>query len=126
MAGTRRILLGEDNELLQRAVKRIAEEHEFEVIQTTLGAQVLPLSIEKQPHVIVLDISFPDMDGRDVLARLKADERTRGIPVLVWSGRFEGESDRRIALDLGAEDYVDKIDAEALLRKVERILLRFN
>ena len=62
----------------------------------------------------------------NVLAQLKADPRTTHIPVVVWSGRIEGESDRRIALDLGAEDYVEKIDAEALLRKVDRILLRFE
>ena len=72
-----------------------------------------------------LDFGFPDADGRDVLGRLKADARTTHIPVVVWSGRIEGESDRRIALDLGAEDYVEKVDAQALLRKVERILLRF-
>jgi DNA-binding response OmpR family regulator len=100
--------------------------HGHEVVQTSLGGDVLSLAIEHQPHLIVLDLAFPDIDGRDVLSRLKADERTAEIPVLVWSGRADAESDRRIALDLGAEDYVEKIDASALLRKIERILLRFE
>ena len=126
MAGTRRILLGEDNEDLRRAVQRLCVEYGHELIQTALCGEVLALAIEHQPHLIVLDIGFPDMDGRDVLARLKGDERTDTIPVLIWSGRMEAESDRRIALELGAEDYLEKIDAPALLRKIERVLLRFE
>lgn len=125
MADTRRILLAEDNEELQSLVKRLADKSGHELIQTTLGGEVLSLALEHRPHLIVLDVGFPDLDGRDVLARLKADERTEAIPVLIWSGRVEAESDRRIALDLGAEDYLEKIDAPALLRKIERVLLRF-
>jgi CheY-like chemotaxis protein len=126
MAEPRRILLAEDNEDLQRAVRRLAEGYGHEVIQTALGGEVLSLALEHRPHLIVLDITFPDLDGRDVLARLKAEERTADIPVLIWSGRMEAESDRRIALELGAEDYLEKIDAPALLRKIERVLLRFE
>ena len=126
MAESRRILLAEDNEELQRLVTRLAAEYGHEVIQTTLGGEVLSLALEHRPHLIVLDINFPDIDGRDVLARLKAEERTADIPVLIWSGRLEAESDRRIALELGAEDYLEKIDAPALLRKIERVMLRFE
>ncbi|HWA72650.1 MAG TPA: response regulator [Polyangiaceae bacterium] len=126
MAESRRILLAEDNEDLLRAVTRLAEGYGHDVIQTALGGEVLSLALEHRPHLIVLDITFPDMDGRDVLARLKAEERTADIPVLIWSGRMEAESDRRIALELGAEDYLEKIDAPALLRKIERVFLRFE
>lgn len=126
MAGPRRILLAEDNQELRRLVERLAHEHGHEVIQTALGGEVLALAIEHRPDLIVLDIGFPDIDGRDVLARLKGDERTDRIPVLIWSGRLESESDRRISLELGAEDYLEKIDAPALLRKIERVLLRFE
>ena len=126
MAAKRRILLAEDNADLQKAVARVAMKHDCEIIPTTSGAAVHGLAVEKQPDVIILDVAFADADGRDVLAALKADPRTTHIPVVVWSGRAEGESDRRIALELGAEDYVEKIDAESLLRKVERILLRFE
>lgn len=125
MTEKRRILLAEDNEDLQLAVARVASAHDCEIIKTTSGLAVFDLAVETRPHLIILDFGFPDADGRDVLARLKADARTSDIPVVVWSGRVEGESDRRIALDLGAEDYVEKVDAGALLRKVERILLRF-
>ncbi len=125
MPKSRRILVADDNEELLLAVRRVAA-HRHEVIQTASGGSVVDLAVERRPDLIVLDITFPDADGRDVLSRLKQDPRTASIPVLMWSGRVEGESDRRISLELGAEDYVEKIDAQALLAKIERILLRFD
>jgi CheY-like chemotaxis protein len=122
---SRRILLADDNEAIQRLVKQIAEKRGHELIQTTTGASTLSRAVEMQPDVIVLDMQFPDADGRDVLSKLKADPRTARIPVVVWSGR-EGESDSRISLSLGAEDYVEKSDALHLIRKVERVLLRLD
>ena len=80
---------------------------------------------ETKPELVVLDIAFPDADGRDILSALKADARTAAIPVLVWSGR-DPQSDRKIALDLGAEDYVEKTDAQDLLRKIQRVLQRLH
>ena len=79
------------------------------------------------PDLIVLDTQFPDADGRAVLAQLKADPSTACIPVVVWSGgREERQSERRIALDLGAEDYVDMVNEELLVRRLERLFFRLS
>lgn len=121
----RRILFADDDPTMQRALKRLADQHGFELVQVLEGGDVYASALETQPDLIVLDIHFPDADGRDVLSRLKADTRTAQIPVLVWSGR-DPQSDRRIALDLGAEDYVEKRDARTLLPKIERVLLRLR
>lgn len=118
------ILLGDDNEVIQAVVREAAETRGFEVTSATTGAGTIAIAIETQPDLIVLDIQFPDADGRDVLRKLKADERTARIPVVVWSGRKGHDSDRRISLDLGAEDYVEKNEAELLMGKLERVLLR--
>jgi len=120
----RRILLADDNLSVQKAVKRVTEKYGHELIEVTEGAAVVAVAATTMPDVIVLDIEFPDADGRDVLARLKADSRTSTIPVVVWSGRKGHESDSRISLELGAEDYVEKDDAQRLVSKLERILLR--
>ncbi len=50
---------------------------------------------------------------------------TAHIPAIVWSGR-EGESDSRISLSLGAEDYIAKTDALLMIRKLERVFLRLD
>jgi len=125
MTAGRRILFADDDPGVQRAVKRVAEKNGFELLQVLAGADVYRAALEAAPDLIVLDIHFPDADGRDVLSRLKADPRTSGIPVVVWSGR-DPQSDRRIALDLGAEDYVEKRDPSTLLPKIERVLLRLR
>ncbi len=121
----RRILFADDDPGVQRALKRVAEQNGFELVAVLSGADVYQATLLHMPDLIVLDIHFPDADGRDVLSRLKADPRTNAIPVVVWSGR-DPESDRRIALDLGAEDYVEKRDPSTLLPKIERVLLRLR
>src|SRR5690242_6469190 len=124
MAG-RRILFADDDPGVQRALGRLASKRGFELLPVLAGSDVYQTALAEKPDLIVLDIHFPDADGRDVLSRLKADARTAGIPVVVWSGR-DPQSDRRIALDLGAEDYVEKRDASSLLPKIERVLLRLR
>jgi DNA-binding response OmpR family regulator len=121
-----RILLGDDNVVLQDAVARFAELRGFDVLRAITGAGTIALAIEAQPNLVVLDMAFPDADGRDVLRKLKSDARTAHIPVIVWSGREDHDSDGRISLDLGAEDYVLKSGARSLITKIERVLLRLR
>ncbi|HEY4106035.1 MAG TPA: response regulator [Polyangiaceae bacterium] len=126
MAGPCRILLADDDPMVQRAVKRVATEFGHEVLEVKSGAAVHRVAREVKPDLLVLDLGFPDADGRDLLSRLKADAETKDIPVLVWSAERDLEKERRIALSLGAEDYVEKTDAELLFRKIERLLLRIK
>ncbi len=121
-----RILLADDNEAVQDVVRRVWEKHGHQVIRAVTGVDAIELAGTVQPELIVLDLEFPNEDGRDVLARLKADARTAHIPVVVWSGRVGNTSDRKVSLELGAEDYVEKDDAQLLLRKIERLLLRLR
>ena len=121
-----RILVADDNAVIHAVVKDAAEARGYQVISVTTGVGAIVTAITARPDLIVLDIQFPDADGRDVLARLKADPRTAHIPVVVWSGRQGHDSDRRISLELGAEDYVEKSEAELLVRKIERVLLRLK
>ena len=121
-----RVLLADDDLVVQEAVRGAAARVGHRVTAATTGAQAFALAVTMQPDVIVLDLTFPDADGRDVLARLKADPRTMLIPVLVWSAGEANDSDSRISLDLGAEDYVEKDDARLLIRKLERVLFRLE
>jgi CheY-like chemotaxis protein len=123
---SRRILLADDNEAIQKVVARVAQMRGHQLVQAVTGASAFALAVGTQPDVIVLDMDLPDADGRDVLGKLKGDERTAHITVVVWSGRAGHPSDSRISLDLGAEDYVEKSDASLLIRKLERVLLRLD
>ncbi|HYP78171.1 MAG TPA: response regulator [Polyangiaceae bacterium] len=120
------ILLADDDEIVQAVVSAAAEKYGHRLLRATTGAATLEVAASRQPDMVILDIRFPDADGRDVLAKLKGNPRTAHIPVVVWSGRRTSESDSRIALELGAEDYVEKGDADILMLKLERVLLRLS
>ena len=136
---SRKILLADSNPFVQQVVRQVAEQRGHVLVQATSAAATLILASETQPELIVLDLAFADADGRDVLRQLKVRPDTQHIPVVVWSGRDGHESDSRISLDLGAEDYVEKDDfgpqrdvslakedAHLLLLKLERVLLRLD
>jgi DNA-binding response OmpR family regulator len=106
-------------------VKRALEREGYVVAQAFNGAELTRELAVAKPDLIVLDVSLPDADRRDILAALKKDARTELIPVLVWSDRHP-DSDRQIALELGAEDFVEKGPPSELVSKIERVLLRIS
>jgi DNA-binding response OmpR family regulator len=119
------ILVVDDDELLQELVKISLEGEGFAVAQALTGAEMRQQLAAARPDLIVLDVLLPDADGRDLLAALKKDPKTSAIPVLLWTGRYP-DSDRAIALDLGAEDFFEKGPPTDLVSKIERILLRIS
>jgi CheY-like chemotaxis protein len=125
MAEGARILVAEDNEQLQQLVKRALEREGYRVTQAFNGAELVRAVLQAKPDLIVLDVKLPDADGRDLLSMLKRDPTTAPIPVVMWSGRDPG-SDRQIALELGAEDFVEKGAPSELVSKIERILFRLS
>jgi len=125
MTAGARILVAEADEKLQARLKRALERDGYAVVQAFSIAELYRELALSRPEVIVLDVALPDVDGRDVLAALKRDPKTSEIPVVVWSGGL-ADSERRIALELGAEDYVEQGDPMALVNKIARVLLRLS
>jgi two-component system, OmpR family, response regulator len=119
------VLVVDDDELLQELVKIALEGEGFAVAQALTAAEMRQQLARARPELIVLDVLLPDADGRDVLAALKKDPKTSAIPVLLWTGRYP-DSDRAIALDLGAEDFFEKGPTNDLVSRIERILLRIS
>lgn len=81
---------------------------EYRVIVATRGERALQLAAgEEQPDLILLDIMMPEMDGYETCERLKADVRTRRIPVVFVTARTDAEDEAR-GLALGGVDYITK------------------
>ena len=72
-------------------------------------------AVENKPDIILLDVIMPEMDGYEACRRLKADEKTRSIPIIFITSRT-GEEDEQHGLDLGAVDYIHKPFSPSLVK----------
>jgi two-component system KDP operon response regulator KdpE len=99
-----RILVVDDEPPIVRMVSANLRMRGHEVLTAATGAAALDSAEAHQPDVIVLDLGLPDLDGLEVLRRLRA---WSPVPVIVLTAR-DDERDKVTALDLGADDYVTK------------------
>ena len=99
-----RILVVDDEPQIQRLLHVALTAAGYEVISAETGAQALRMAVTGAPTLIVLDLGLPDRDGKEVLRDIRAFSQT---PVIVLSAR-DRESEKIEALDLGADDYVEK------------------
>jgi len=100
-----KILIVEDEEAVVRGLEINLKREGFEVLATGRGERALPLVLKEAPHLIVLDIMLPGMNGFDVCREI----RLKGIrtPIIMLTAKSE-EIDRVVGLELGADDYVTK------------------
>ncbi len=115
------ILLIEDDPALRRALRVTLRNREFEVLEAATGETALLVAAEGRADVVILDLGLPDLDGIDVLRRLRAFSQ---VPVIVLTARDE-QSEKVRSLDAGADDYVTKpFDTEELLARIRATLRR--
>ena len=108
------LLIIDDDRELQRAYRRVLEANGYVVVQAYDALGGLAAAREQRVALIVLDVGLPDMDGREVLALLKADQLTARVPVVICSGGAPG-LDRATVLGQGAGYFMDKPCAQDLL-----------
>ena len=99
-----RILVIDDEAQIHRFLKPALEAAGYEVERAETAAEGLRLAAGRAPDAVLLDLGLPDMDGQEVLQRLRAFSE---VPVLILSAR-EREADKIAALDSGADDYLEK------------------
>jgi two-component system, OmpR family, KDP operon response regulator KdpE len=99
-----RVLVVDDEKAIQRFLKNALSSAEFSVHIVGSGKEALSAALAIRPDVIILDLGLPDMDGLEVLRRLR--EWTQ-VPVIILSVR-DREDEKVNALDSGADDYVTK------------------
>jgi two-component system KDP operon response regulator KdpE len=122
MTSRPRVLVIDDEPQILRALRTILGEKRFEVTTATRGEEGLARAAADPPDVIILDLGLPDMDGHQVIERLR--EWTQ-VPIIVLSVR-EADADKVQALDKGADDYLTKpFSIEELLARI-RVALRHD
>jgi len=118
------ILIADDDELMSYLVRFKLETAGHDVMVAENGEEVLSMAQERLPDLFMLDTMMPLLTGPEVLERLKADPRTRDVPVIMLTAR-RGEDAIVDALRGGAADYLTKpFSPEAMLERVETVLAK--
>ena len=115
------VVIVEDDPSISDLVELYLRQAGFRVLQAPTGERGLELVQQHLPAIVILDIGLPGIDGLEVCRRLRA---TSSIPVLFLTAR-DGELDRIIGLELGADDYVTKpFSPREIVARVKAILRR--
>ncbi|MDP2934289.1 MAG: response regulator [bacterium] len=115
-----KILFVEDEPNLQKMISEVLVQEGYKVFGAADGEEGLAMAKKEEPNLILLDLILPKKDGFEVLKELKADEKTKNIPVIVLTN-LEGIGDVEKALTLGATTYLVKAnyDLEDVLKTVK-------
>ncbi len=117
--GKGRILVVEDDTDISNMLRIYFSSQGYEVVVTARGGEAMDRCRAQLPHVIVLDIMLPDIDGYEVCSRLRTNLRTSHIPIIFLTQKDE-RSDKIAGLELGADDYITKpFDIEELRLRVQ-------
>lgn len=117
-----RILLVEDNEMNSDMLTRRLRRRGYQVSLATDGEAAIAMARELRPHLILMDISLPLIDGHEAIRRIRREEQTTPVPIIALTAHALTE-DRDKCLAAGADDYDTKpVDLARLLEKIDALL----
>ena len=99
-----RVLVVDDEPQILRFLKPALEAAGYEVIEAENGTEALRKVATSAPALVILDLGLPDMDGKEVVTRIRG---WSAIPIIILSAR-DRETEKIAALDIGADDYIEK------------------
>lgn len=121
---TARILIVDDQPLTREVMTLVVQAQGYRTLVATNGPEALAIAAKRALDLVILDVVMPGMDGYEVLRRLRAEERTRALPVVIVSGLEDKES-RIKGLAAGADDFltrpVDRLELKVRLQNLLRM-----
>jgi diguanylate cyclase (GGDEF)-like protein len=118
------ILVVEDELLIARLLKETLEIEGYQVVTIRNGEDAVRFALRETPHLVILDIMLPGIDGYEVIRRLRNHPKTMHIPIIVLTA-LGGADDKVRAFERDADDYVTKpFDTDELLARIRRQLRR--
>jgi len=117
-----KILLVEDNEMNRDMLSRRLERRGYSIAIAVDGQQGVDMAAADPPALILMDMSLPVLDGWEATRRIRADERTKSIPIIALTAHaMQGDEQR--ARDAGCDDYDTKpVELPRLLEKMQALL----
>ena len=107
MANGKKVLVIEDDNMICTMYKTKLEQDGYSVFLADNGSKGLEMAMSEIPDIIMLDVIIPQLDGFSVLQKLKEDEKTKDIPVVMLTNLGTAE-DQKKGKDMGAVDYMVK------------------
>jgi DNA-binding response OmpR family regulator len=118
------ILAADDDEDILALVAFRLERSGYTVLQARDGEEALELAIRELPDLAVLDVMMPKLDGFELARRLRAEEATSRIPIILLTAKAQ-DGDVERGFDVGADDYIRKpFSPQELRARVQAILAR--
>ncbi|MGD9160735.1 MAG: ATPase, T2SS/T4P/T4SS family [Desulfobacteraceae bacterium] len=116
------VLFVDDDEKFLKLFKQLLENKGFIVITATNGVEALRLAIRVRPDIIITDYIMPEMDGINLIKKLKANLETRQIPIIMITALQDADSEVKV-FDAGADDFLIKpVDSKRLIARVKRVI----
>jgi DNA-binding response OmpR family regulator len=116
------ILLVEDDPLLRHAFRLLLEDAGYTVREAGNAAEAVGVIERELPDLMLLDLGLPDRPGLDVVRELRAQERTRDLPIVALTGR-SGDAERKACLAAGCTHYFAKpVEPRELLSRIPDML----
>ncbi|MEM1409954.1 MAG: response regulator, partial [Pseudomonadota bacterium] len=122
---TARVLVVDDLEPNVKLLEAKLRSEYFEVLTALSGQEAIDLTEEQQPDIVLLDVMMPGMDGFETCRRLKANDKTWHIPVVMVTA-LDQQADRIAGLEAGADDFITKPVQDIALFSRVRSLTRFK
>jgi len=110
-----RVLIADDSPVTRELVRDILETHGYEIIEAEDGVVALRQIEDNRPHVVLLDLEIPRLDGYQVIRRIRADPRFADLRVAAFTAHAM-KNEREKALEAGLNDYITKPVRPAVLR----------
>lgn len=118
----KKILIVDDEVDLVETIRFLLEREGCSVLVSGDGEDALNQARRENPHLIILDIMLPKLDGYKVCRQLKSDKRYKQIPILMLTARAQ-QKDKILGMEAGADEYIIKpFDLAAFIEKVKTYL----
>ncbi|MFC1914154.1 response regulator [Chloroflexota bacterium] len=121
---SRKILVIDDDPVATRLIEYTLKQRGYQVLTAQNGVEGLKKAQNEEPDLIVLNVMLPGMDGFEVCHRLRAEDTTAQLPILILSGRAQ-QIDRATGFKMGADDYLTKpATPSEIINRIETLLSR--
>jgi DNA-binding response OmpR family regulator len=121
------ILLIDDDEALRRLFGGYLEKAGFQIIYASDGDEGREIARRLQPDLILLDLSLPGIDGYELSTKLKKEELTKHIPLIILSNADISKEAEKMFKECGVDDYLHKsIQSKELIERINKVLTHYQ